>query len=115
MTDQHHRSAAFAASALHRGVDVVEQRVEAGRVSPRATAVPVAALVHRVDRRAQRCEPLGEMLVAPAVLAQPVHHDERPSVRHVLDLPAANVQVEPVRRLECGGRLVHGLSRRKPR
>src|SRR5205823_13173080 len=99
MTDQYHRSTAFAASAHHGEVDVVKQGVEAGRVAPRATAAPVATLVHRVDGRAQWCEPLGEMLVAPAVLAQPVHHDERPSVRHVLDLPAANVQVEPVRRL----------------
>ena len=52
--------------------------------------------------------------VAAAVLAQPMRDDERPQVRRA-GIPAANVQVEPIRRLERGGRLVHGFSRRKPR
>src|SRR4029077_12754416 len=115
MADQYNWPATFRASARHDHVQIVEQRLEVGRVAPLAATAPMAALVHGVDNGAARREPFREVLVATTVLAQPVHQDEAPLVRHSLRFPAAQVEVEPVRRLEGGGRLLHGLSWRKPR
>ena len=115
MPDQHHRATALGAGAGHDHVDVIEQRVEARRVTSWAATPTVAPVIHGIDGGAQRGKPRREVLIAAAVLAQSVHQDERPPVRLRLCLPAAKVKVKPIGRLECGDRLRHGLSRRKPR
>src|SRR5437660_4906217 len=115
MPDQHHRTTALGASAGHDHVDVIEQRVEARRVTSWAATATVTPMIHGIDGGAQRGEPRREMLVATAVLAQSVNQDEGPPMRLRFGLPAAKVEVKPVRRLERGGRFRHGLSRRKPR
>src|ERR1700704_4607831 len=104
MTDQHQWPSTFRASAGHDAIDIVEQRAEAGRVAALTSAAPMPAVVHGVDDGAAWRKPFREVVVSTAVLAQAVHQDEGPLVRHSLRFPAAHGELEPVRGLERGSR-----------
>ena len=115
MPNQDQRPAALGTGVPHDGVEVVQEGAEIWRVPTLAAAAAVAAVVHAIDGRAQWRKPLRQVSVAAAMLPQPVHDDERPLVRYGGRLPTAHEQMEAVRRFQRVGRLVHGLSWRKPR
>ena len=99
MADQYERTTVLHARTHHHHVDVFEQRVKPWSVTALATTAAVAPLIHGVDRGAERRKPGGQVLIPAAVLAQPVHDHEGPSVRHRVRLPSSNLQTQPIRRL----------------